>query len=217
MHPLRHYVASSIAARLLVPSPIEGVYWSSTIPGKVAQASKAKVQFLTLDLGDFLVGTYARMSATRAAISALAPGCWSGTEIHHIVENFHLQFLGLVQPIGDATYDNEEPCVLLAKKHHDTHVDGIVGDAERLIMETKPFNFVSVFKASHPGISKLSRTQQGIQRVTWVKAQETRVPPTLRRQEVRETLREIYSFAYQEPDLRPLKLIAQSVIDGMPL
>ncbi len=49
--------------------------------------------------------------------------------------------------------------MLLAKKHHDTHIDNIVGGAEDLVMETRTFNFVSAFRDQHPGISKQTLTQ----------------------------------------------------------
>jgi len=217
MHALKHYLADCLTEKSLVPSPIDGLYWSSAIPQKLEAASRTRARFLTLGLGDFLVGTYARMKTARRAIEAWSPGCWSGTEIHHIVENYHLQFLGVVQSISEATYENEEPCVLMAKKHHDTHVDNIVGGAERLVLEARPFDFVAAFRDQHPGISKQNLNRQALPRAAWVKAQERLTVPPVRRQEIRNVLLEIYSFAYQEPELRPLRLIARRVIDGMPL
>lgn len=217
MHSLEHYLADCLSDGSLVPSPIDGVYWSAGIPRKLADASRAGNPFVTLGLGDFLIGTYAGMKAARRAVQTLSPGSWSGTEIHHIVENFHLQFLGLVQPVDQRSYEHHEPCVLMAKKHHDTHIDNIVGGAEDLIMETRPFHFVAAFRDQHPGISKKSLTEQARLRAAWVKAQEAQPTPTIRRHEIRDTLLRIYAFAYQEHELRPLRMIARRVIESMPL
>ncbi len=217
MFPLRSYVADALAQQLLVESPLRDVYWSAAISRKLAAASRSSRGSVLLDLGDFLVGTYSTLKARKKDIEALYPGSWSGTEIHHIVENFHLQFLGVVQSVDELTYRNEEPCVLLAKKHHDTHFNGIIGDAERLVMETLPLDFVTAFQEAHPGISELDRTAQGQLRADWVKAQERAAPPLVDRRVIRDALLETYDFAYQGFELRPLRFIARSVILGMPL
>lgn len=218
MHPLRTYLADSLAQQLLEPSPIRDLYWSSSLARKLDAASRSmRGGSVLLDLGDFIVGTYSAVKARKREIEGLYPGSWSGTEIHHIVENVHLQFLGVVQPVDELTYRQSEPCVLLAKKHHDTHINGIVGDAERLIMETLPVDFVTAFQQAHPGISRMDRTRQGQLRADWVKARERATPAVVHRRMIREALLEIYGFAYQMPEFRPLRLIARSVISGMPL
>jgi len=217
MHTLSFHLRACLARNLLEPSPIRGVYWSPSIPGRLENARLRRAREVRLELGDFLIAEYSTLATAKRRVQALVPGCWAGTEIHHIVENFHLQFLGVVQAINEDTYVNAEPCVLMAKKQHDTHIDNIVGGAEKLIMETRPFDFVVAFRDAHPGIASHTRTRQAVMRANWVRAQEALVPPTVTRQEIRNTLLEIYRFAYQESELEPLRLIADAVIGGMPL
>ena len=218
MFPLQSYVADCLAQRLLEASPIQDLYWSTQLGRKVDVAVRSRRGgSVLLDLGDFMVGNYSTLKARKRDIDAMYPGSWSGTEIHHIVENFHLQFLGVVQPVSELTYREDEPCVLLSKKHHDTHFNGIIGDAERVIMETLPVDFVTAFQQAHPGISEMDRTRQGQARADWVRAQERAMPPVVHRRMIRDALVETYNFAYQLPELRPLRLIARSVIAGMPL
>ena len=217
MHPLRVYLNACLTQKLLEPSPIAGVFWSASIPRKLADAKRLGGSSVLLGLGDFLVAGYSTLASAKRGVQALVPGSWSDSEIHHIVENFHLQFLGGIQTIDEQTYRQSEPCVLMAKKHHDTHIDNIVGGAETVVMETKSFDFVKVFRDQNPGISDKSRSEQGALRAAWVLAQASQVPPTIGRQEIRDTLLEIYAFAYQEPEFEPLRLIAAAVIRGMPL
>ncbi|MBT8335815.1 MAG: hypothetical protein KJO11_04360 [Gemmatimonadetes bacterium] len=217
MHPLPVYLNTCISRGLLEPSPISGVYWSTSIPRKLADAKRRHMSSVTLGLGDFLVAGYTTLANAKKGVHAWVPGSWAGTEIHHIVENFHLQFLGVVETINEQTYRQNEPCVLMAKKHHDTHVDNIVGGAQDLVMETRDLDFVSAFRAAHPGISQKSRTEQAALRAAWVKQQEGRSPPPVTREQIKDALLEIYGFAYQGPELAPLRLIATSVIRGMPL
>jgi hypothetical protein len=215
MQPLSRYVAACLTQRLLVNSPIRDVYWTPSIAQKLGRGGGSPPPLL--GLGDFFVGTYESLRNAKATARMLAKGMWAGSEIHHIVENYHLQFLGVVQPIDDQTYGYREPCVLLGKKHHDTHVDSIVGGAEQVVLETKPFDFLEAFRAANPGISHLSRTDQGRRRANWVRAEERARPPRVTRYQIRDWLVEMYRFAYQEPELRPLRLIATAVLRGMPL
>lgn len=101
MHPLSVYVNACLAQGLLVQSPITGVYWSTSIPRKLADAGRRGDAFVQLELGDFLIAGYSTLANAKRGVQALVPGSWSGTEIHHIVENFHLQFLGVHETIGE--------------------------------------------------------------------------------------------------------------------
>ncbi len=215
MLPLSRYVGDCVTRRLLVSSPIRDVYWTPSLAQQLGGAGRGPGPLL--GLGDFFVGTYESLKNAKATAQVFTKGMWAGSEIHHIVENYHLQFLGVVEPINDQTYAYQEPCVLLGKKHHDTHVDNIVGGAEDVVLETKPFNFLEAFRDANPGISSLSRTEQGRRRADWVRTEERGRPPRVTRQQIRDWLVELYRFAYQEPELQPLRLIATAVLQGMRL
>ena len=215
MLPLSRYVGDCVTRRLLVSSPIRDVYWTPSLAQQLGGAGRGSGPLLRL--GDFFVGTYESLKNAKATAQVFTKGMWAGSEIHHIVENYHLQFLGVVEPINDQTYAYQEPCVLLGKKHHDTHVDSIVGGAERVVLESKPFDFLEAFRTANPGISNLSRTEQGRRRADWVRGEERARPPRVTQQQMRDWLVELYQFAYQEPELRPLRLIATAVLRGMPL
>lgn len=214
MYPLSRYVAECLAQGLLTESPIQGVYWTPSIARKVGAAGGGPAPLL--DCGDFFVGTYDVLQNAKATAHALTPGILAGSEIHHIVE-FHLQFLGVVEAVNDYTYKHEEPCVLLAREDHKLRMENAIGWAERVVLESKPFDFVEVFKAANPGLSNLSRTEAGRRRAAWVKSLESAHPPTITRHQIRDWLLEMYQFAYQEADMRPLRLISTAVLRGMSL
>jgi hypothetical protein len=215
MHPIAHYLSSCLNRKLLEPSPIGGVYWSVSIPRKLGIAQARRQPSILLELGDFLVSDYSTLKQRRRDVERLAPGSWSHTEIHHIVENFHLQFLGVEHPLSKHTYDHEEPCVLMPRKQHNLQIENAVGWAEKLEMERQPFDFIQAFRDAHPGVSDEDRTEAPRIRARWVREQELMQPQQINRRVIQQTLRNIYNFAYQQPEFEPLRLIATEVIDGM--
>lgn len=215
MHPIAHYLRSCLSRKLLEPSQLGGVYWSASIPRKLAAARARRQPSILLDLGDFLVSDYSTLKQRRREVERLAPGSWSHTEIHHIVENFHLQFLGVEHPLSKQTYEHEEPCVLMPREQHNLQIENAVGWAEKLEMERQPFDFIQAFLDAHPGVSEEDRTEAPRIRAQWVREQERMHPPRIDRRGIQKALRNIYVFAYQQPEFEPLRLIATEVIDGM--
>lgn len=210
MQPLQFYLRTCLDENLLIPFLDADVYITPSIAEKMRRNGSTQA---TLRMDEYFVGTYESLKRTKKKVGS----SWAGTEIHHIVENYHLQFLGLIDPINQQTYDRSEPCVLLTKAHHSLVIENAVGVAETLFLESKPFNFITAFQQENPGVSKKSKTRQSQLRVAWVKRQERYIPPRITRQEIKQTLLKIYRFAYQERDLKPLRLIAESVIQSMPL
>lgn len=217
MRSLPYYLADCLNQKLLEPSPMEGVYWSSALAAKIARASSARRAYVTLNLGDFVVGSYKVLKGKRKAINKYYSDNWLETEVHHIVESAHLQFLGVVQLLDSQTRDHFEPCVLLATVHHKLHMENIIGVAQQMVFERRGVDFMSAFTTDHPGVSDRSLNEDARLRAAWVKAQETVPGSTINRREIRDSLLEMYSIAYQEPELRPLKLIANRVIRDIPL
>jgi hypothetical protein len=218
MKQLRHYVNECLTRKLLVDSPIRGVYWTPSIARKLeGRSASTREAAPLLELSDFFVGTYESLGAAKTAARGFTAGMWNNTEIHHIVENYHLQFLGLIDTVDSDTYKRREPCVLLSKTHHNLHMENIIGGAEKVVLEVEDFDFIQKFRDDNPGISDLDKTEQGRRRKEWVLELESERPPRVTRQKIRGTLLEIYNFAYQEPELEPLRLIARAVIRSMPL
>jgi hypothetical protein len=219
VYPLRHYLHTCLTRRVLVETEISDVYCTPSVASKMrAPRTRRRSELLPLlELSDFFVGTYSSLNAARATARLFSADTWSCTEIHHIVENYHLQFLALVLPVNSLTYDVREPCVLLCQKHHSLHMENIIGVAETVIMETRPFNFIDAFRQMNPGLSRRTRDEKARLRTEWVRDMESLPTPPITRQEIRDTLIAIYDFAYQEPEVQPLRMIARAVIQGMPL
>jgi hypothetical protein len=145
------------------------------------------------------------------------PGMWSDTEIHHIVEHYHLQYLSRHVRIGEASYAQQEPCVVLATPTHKLEFENLIGMAEQVILETKSFSMLKEFakhqKSSLPNWKTLSKDAQAVEKRRWTG--EVISKGLITPSEIKRCIEQIYSFAYQLPEHRALKLIAMSVIREM--
>ncbi|MBP6574015.1 MAG: hypothetical protein KA230_06185 [Flavobacteriales bacterium] len=90
--------------------------------------SKPSISFLRD--GVFLVGTYAAFIADRKAINECFKLIWTETDLHHIVEFQHLQFLYGPGYDPKRSYEDVEPVVLMTQPHHRREVDANVRMAE---------------------------------------------------------------------------------------
>lgn len=216
MLPEPHYLHDSLERRLLLPSPLPGIYWTPSVAAKLQRTGRN--HSAVMSIADFFIGPYDRLKHVRTLANKLTPGIWSGSEIHHIVEHHHLQFLGVRQPFSRQTYRHHEPCVVLSLRDHNLVMENLIGDAVRTVLGgDRGVDFLDEFNRANPGAATLSHTEQGKISAGWVLAQESTSTSRVNRRTIRDWLVEIYAFAYQQPEFAPLRSVALSVLKGVPL
>jgi hypothetical protein len=215
-----HHLKAGIEEGIIEPSGIPDVYRVPSITRAGARRAAGDDDFRALmDGSDFFIGAYEPLKELKGRVRDVLPHWWR-TDIHHIVENHHLQYLARVTKVDGETYRTKEPCVVFLRDSHRLAFDNAIRDAEELFFEMRTFKFVDDFRDSHRGkLSRLDRTATTRLKDEWLKrvAAKRKVSRLQLQKEVRDTLVAIYTFAYQEADLRPLKLIARSVLMSMPL
>ena len=224
MLAIQHYLKSGVEEGIIKRVPSTDVYWTPTITRdqlRERDRSESSVELRPIMArSDFLIGTYKDLDELRDEVRDDDPLGWGHSDIHHIVENHHLQYLGRVQAIDDNTYYKEEPCVVFLRRQHRLVIDNAVNDAEQVVFEASGFNFVREFRDAHRGkLSGKSRVEQTRMKMNWLKdqASKRKVNRLDLQRTIKDRLLELYSFTYQEADLRPLKLVARSVIGSMPV
>jgi hypothetical protein len=219
MRTVHDFFKSAIAMNLVSGTDDPDIYYTPAALRMRSRAVASEPGDLNAIMAgsDFLYGTYSRLKALKRREQRRAPGTWTDTDIHHIVENHHLQFLGRVYPVDDDTYGNLEPCVLFLRSQHNLVLNGAIEDATNYVLESKRFNFVEEFDRAHKGsrLCDMSRGQMTLMKVGWLRDVVAQKKVTLR--EVREWLVEVYREVYQEADMRPLREISESVLRGMPV
>jgi len=215
-----HHLKAGIEEGIVEPSGIDGVYRVPSALRAHARRAAGDDDIRGLMEGsDFFIGAYEPLKELKDRIRGILPHWWR-TDIHHIVENHHLQYLARVVKVDNRTYRQKEPCVVFLRDSHRLAFDNAIRDAENLILEDAKFRFVDEFRAAHRGkLTRLDRTALTRLKDQWLKRQamERKVGRLQLQKEIRDALVRIYDFAYHEADLRPLKLIARSVLQGMPL
>lgn len=216
MLPEPHYVRDALDQRLLTKTPLSTVFWTPSLARKLRAAKpRAEVEY---DRGDFFVGSYVHLTHLKALADSITPGVWEGSEIHHIVEQQHLNLLGVKKPFSNHTYRHESPCVVLSEKEHDSVINNAIGGAMRMVLTgERGFDFMKHWRDSHPGLSDLDWDEKGSLVAAWLQSEEKQPLPKFTRTTIREMLAEAYAFAYHEPFLQPLRSVALSVIKGVPI
>lgn len=219
MRSIHDYFRSSIARGLVLMTEEEDVFYTPASLRKRWRAQSGGGDGLRpiMDDSDFLYGSYRRLKSLKRSVQRQTPGIWEDTDIHHIVENHHLQYLGRVYTVDEITYERLEPCVLFVRSHHNLLLDGAIGDAERYVLESKPFDFVTEFKQAHADIRLGARTKRELALLKTKWLTELVNARKVNRLDIQKWLIEVYQEAYQEADMRPLAEIARSVIQSMPL
>jgi hypothetical protein len=220
MQDVRYHLKAGIEEGIIEPTGIDGVYRVPSAIRSRARRTAGDDDIRGLMEGsDFFIGAYEPLKELKDRIRDILPHWWR-TDIHHIVENHHLQYLARVTRVDDRTYREKEPCVVFLRDSHRLAFDNAIRDAENLILEDAKFHFVDEFREAHRGrLSRLDRTATTRLKDQWLKRQavERKVARLQLQRQIRDTLVRIYGFAYHEADLRPLKLIASSVLHSMPL
>lgn len=219
MRSIHDYFRSSIAQGLVLTTDDPDVFYTPARHRDAARREAGEEGGLRPIMGgsDFVFGSYGKLKSLKRREQRREPGVWDETDIHHVVENHHLQYLGRVHTVDDHTYERLEPCVLFVRSHHNLVLDGAIGVAEEYVLESKRFNFVQEFATAHREV-KLSALDRGAMtklKTRWLARVVAERRVTMR--EVREWLVEVYGEAYQEADMRPLREIAASVLRGMPV
>lgn len=216
MLPEPHYVRESVDRNLLLASPLPGIFWTPSIASKLEHARGATT--VPMSLADHFVGPYERLKHVRKLANKFTPGVWSGTEIHHIVEHHHLQFLGVLQPFTKHSYDHHEPCVVLGRRDHNLIMENAIGDAVRTVLGgDRGVDFLEAFKVANPGAADLPKDELGRLSAGWVVTQEADAKSGISRRQIRDWLIEVYALAYQDHEFAALRSVALSVIRGVPL
>jgi hypothetical protein len=219
MRSIHDYFRSSIARGLVLMTEEEDVFYTPASLRKRWRAQGGDADGLRpiMDDSDFLYGSYRRLKTLKRSVQKQTPGIWEDTDIHHIVENHHLQYLGRVYTVDEITYERLEPCVLFVRSHHNLVLDGAIGDAERYVLESKPFDFVQEFKKAHGDIKLGTRTKRELTLLKTKWLTDLVNMRKVNRSDIQKSLIEIYQEAYQEADMRSLAEIARSVIQSFPL
>jgi len=201
-------IRESIKVGQLVSAPIRDVFWTPSVETKLHAAPKRGQSSVVLGRGDYIVGTYASLRAAREFFRVGNRSVWQGTDIHHIVENQHLQFCATAGIVSDHSYENLEPCVVMTDVRHRLLIENLIGNAVRLECEaagTNPFARYDAERAkkSESGSGKKSRGERARERAGWVNTQ-----PAGTREQIGKMLVKVYSTAYHLDDERPLLRVA---------
>ena len=216
MLPEPHYVRDALDQKLLAKTPLPAVFWTPSVARKL-RAAKPRTH-VVYDRGDFFVGSYVHLTHLKVFADSIAPDAWVGSEIHHIIEQQHLNLLGVKHPFSNHTYQHESPCVVLSEKEHDSVINNAISNAVRMVLTgERGFDFMKPWRDSHPGLSKLDWDAKGLLVAPWLEAEEKKERPQFTRTLIRDMLIEAYAFAYHEPFLQPLRSVALSVLRGVPL
>jgi hypothetical protein len=186
------------------------------------RAAGARRREAALAYPDMIIGRYNDLRTLRETLRAKNPMLWIGTDIHHIVENHHLQFIGVRGEITEHTYNNEEPCVLLPQDHHRLLMHSLIGGSvkvngddrdeedDRGISYIREYNeYRKKNPVAYTGpVSK--RTAKAYHRAGWVAGR-----PAGTRAKIGELLADVYRFAYHQSTERPLDRIAVDLIGAL--
>jgi hypothetical protein len=204
---------------LVLPTKKVDVYWTPSVATKLAAASARRGTFVELRYPDIIVGSYKSLRALRERLRSDVPFLWLGTDIHHITENQHLGFVGRRGVIGDHSYNHEEPCVLLPADHHRLLMHSLIGGSVSLHSEEREsgadfgIDYIKQYEAHRRANpvraagARPTRSEKARHRAAWV----ARQPPGTR-QKIADQLTQIYEFAYQQSQERPLDYIAADTI-----
>ena len=207
---------------LVVPTDRSDVIWTPSVSARLTAAKQQPGKFVALRYPDMIVGTYRTLAGLREKLREQYPGLWIGTDIHHIVENQHLQFIGRRGFIGENSYAYDEPCVLLPQDNHRLLMDSLIGGAVTLQREQRAedadygIDYIrqyNAFRSEHPvphNASRPNRTEKAFHRATWVAGE-----PNGTRKQFGELISDIYHFAYQNSQEQPLQQIASDLIKAL--
>jgi hypothetical protein len=216
-------IKGTLSRGLLVRAATDrDVLWTPSVAAKLNRGAAARRNEVALSHPDKIIGRYRDLRTLREKLQAQNPTLWIGTDIHHIVENQHLQFIGVRGAITEHTYNNEEPCVLLPQDHHRLLMHSLIGgslkvhgddrddDDDRGISYIREYN---EFKKKNPVVyhaAGAKRTAKAYHRADWVSG---RPPGT--RAHIGELLVDVYEFAYHQSTERPLDQIAVDLISAL--
>lgn len=222
MLSLEKQLRSCLEAGLVQPTDRPDVYYVSPWTRAALREDEGGSDLRPImGLNGLYIGSYHDLKGVVKTLRRARPSAWSKADIHHIVEHHHLQYLGRIFPVDDNSYEKSEPCVVLDRADHSLSIENGIGVAERCVLEGAPVDFVKEFQAhfneKHPlqRFTDLPKREQTRHKVEWLKRtlRARRIEP----QRIHEWLKEIYSLAYQDADLRPLREISVSVLNSMPV
>jgi hypothetical protein len=216
-------VQRSVSKGLLIaPVRAPNVLWTPSVEAKFRAPTSARGRPVELKYPDMIVGTYSALRTLREVLRKEKPTLWLGTDIHHIVENQHLQFVGRRGVIGERSYRHDEPCVLLPQDHHRLLMSSLIGGSVTLHREQRleDDNYgidciaeYNAYRKDNPVVvntSQAARDAKAQHRAEWVSRQEGGT-----RREIGELLLDIYEFAYHQSAEMPLDVIAADTIEAL--
>ena len=177
--------------------PIYDVY----VIGSFLRAPVNGQAFYELRRGEFFVGSYSGLKTFREEIKGA--GGMAQADIHHIVENNHLQFLDFKHKLSETTYEHQEPCVMLHHTEHRLFLTGGFRSGEKL--------FANLFKMERENrpknLSEANVVALRDHKVKWIQQNGINAG------ELEKMFLSFYDTVYDWPEFAPLRRIVKNVLE----